>query len=77
MWNWGTFRSGREYLKGEINELETGSENSNIWELLRDIIEFKEGYLSRNYLVKDEKGDLVAYFYSIVNRWKNHFCQLS
>jgi hypothetical protein len=65
----------RECLKGEINELETGSENS-IWELLRGIIEFKEGYLSRNYLMKDEKGDLFAYFHSIVNRWKNHFGQL-
>jgi hypothetical protein len=26
--------------------------------------------------VKDENGDLLANPYIILNRWKNHFCQL-
>ena len=70
------FRNRRECLEGEINELETSSENNNIRELLRGINEFKEGYLYRSNLIKDEKSDLLADFHSILNRWKNHFCQL-
>jgi len=27
-------------------------------------------------IVKDEKGDLLAYFHSILNRWRDHFYQL-
>jgi len=27
-------------------------------------------------LVKDEKGDLLADFHNILNRWSNCFCQL-
>jgi hypothetical protein len=28
------------------------------------------------YMVKDEKGDLVADSHSILARWRNHFSQL-
>jgi hypothetical protein len=37
---------------------------------------FKKCYQSRNNFVQDEKGHLVADPCSILNRWKNHFCQL-
>jgi hypothetical protein len=37
---------------------------------------FKKGYQPRNNIVKDEKGDLVAYCHSILARWRNHFSQL-
>ena len=30
----------------------------------------------RANIVKDEKGYLVAYLQSILNRWRNHFSQL-
>jgi hypothetical protein len=34
------------------------------------------GYQPKNNLVKDENGDLLADFHSILNRWKNYFSQL-
>jgi hypothetical protein len=34
------------------------------------------GYQPRNNLVKDETGDLLSDSHSILNRWKNCFCQL-
>jgi hypothetical protein len=30
----------------------------------------------RSNLVKDENGDLLADSHSILNKWKNYFCQL-
>jgi hypothetical protein len=41
-------------------ELETNSEIKNIRNLCRAIVDFKKGYQPRNFIVKDEKGDLVA-----------------
>jgi hypothetical protein len=41
-------------------ELETNSKIKNVWDLYRGIIDFKKGYQPRNFIVKDEKGDLVA-----------------
>jgi hypothetical protein len=66
----------REYLKDKINELESNSKNKNIRDLYRDINDFKKGYQPRTNLVKDEKGDLLADPYKIVNRWMDYFCQL-
>jgi hypothetical protein len=40
------------------------------------INEFKRGYQSRNNIVKDENGDLLAESRNILNRWKNYFSQL-
>ena len=37
---------------------------------------FKKGYQHRPNIVKDEKGDLVADFHSILPRWRNDFSQL-
>jgi len=33
-------------------------------------------YQPRIILVKDEDGDMLGGFYSILFRWKNYFCQL-
>jgi hypothetical protein len=63
----------RKYLEDEINELATNSKNKNIRDLYRGINEFKRGYQPRNYLVKDENGDLLADSHNILNRWKNYF----
>jgi hypothetical protein len=40
------------------------------------ISDFKTGYQPRSNVVKDEKGDLVADYHSILDRWKNHCFQL-
>jgi hypothetical protein len=66
----------REYLKNKINELETKGKNKNIRDLYRGINEFKKGYQPRTNMVKEENGDLLADSHSILNRWKNYFCQL-
>jgi hypothetical protein len=66
----------REYLKDKNNELESNSKNMNIRELYRGINEFKKGYQPTTYLLKDERGDLLADPHKILNRWKNYFCQL-
>jgi hypothetical protein len=63
-------------LKCKINELETNSKNKNIIDLYRSINEFKQGCQPRTTLVKDENGDLLADCHRMLNRWKNHFCQL-
>jgi hypothetical protein len=34
------------------------------------IYEFKWGYESGNYLVKEENGDLLEDSYNILNKWK-------
>jgi len=44
--------------------------------LYRGIIDLKKGYQPGTNIVKDEKGDLVAYSHSIVARRRNHFSQL-
>jgi hypothetical protein len=62
----------RKYLKDEINELESNSKNKNIRDLYRGINEFKKGYQPRTYLVKDERGDLLAHPHKTLNRWKNY-----
>jgi hypothetical protein len=50
----------REYLKAKINGLETNSNNKDISDLYRCISDFKKRYQSRNNVVKDQKGDVVA-----------------
>jgi hypothetical protein len=71
-----TFRTKKGNLKNKINELETDSKNKNIRDLYRGINEFKKGYQPRTDMVKEENGDLLADSHSILNRWKNYFCQL-
>jgi hypothetical protein len=64
----------KEYMKANINELETNSRNENIRDLYRGIDDLKKGYQPRTNVVKDEKDDLVAESHSILARWRNHFC---
>jgi hypothetical protein len=66
----------RQYIEDKINELARNSRNKNIRDLYRGINEFKWGFQSRNNLVKNEKGDLLAYSHNILNRSKNYFSQL-
>jgi hypothetical protein len=55
------FRNQKKvYLKAKIVELEISSKIKNIRDLYKDISDFKEGYHSRTYSVKVEKGDLVC-----------------
>lgn len=63
------FRNMRwECLKGKINDCETTSKNKYTRDLSRDISEFKNGYLPRIALGKDEKGDRFADSHSVLNR---------
>jgi hypothetical protein len=54
-----------EYLKDQINELETNSKNKNNGHLYRGINESKKGYHPRSNLVKYENGDMLANSHSI------------
>jgi hypothetical protein len=65
----------REYLKYRINELATNSKHKNITDLYSGINKSKRGYQSRNNLMKDDNGDLLADSNSL-NGWKNYFSQL-
>jgi hypothetical protein len=64
----------REYLKDRFNELDSKCSNKNIRDLYRGINKFKKGYQSKNNLVKDDRGNLLADPHKILNRWKNYFC---
>jgi len=71
------FRNKKKaYMKAKIEELETDSKFKIIRDLYRGISDFKEGYLSRTIIVKDDKGDLVANPHSILARWRNPFSQI-
>jgi C4-type Zn-finger protein len=61
--------SGRKaYLTAKIEDPETNSKIKHIRDLYRDINDFKEGYQPITNIIKDEKGDLVAGFHSILAR---------
>jgi hypothetical protein len=60
----------REHLKDKINERAMNSMNKKTRELYRGINKFKRVHQSRSNLVKDENGELLADFNTIVNRWK-------
>ena len=66
----------KEYLKAKIDKLQTNSKITNIRDLYRGISDFKKGYQSKSNIVKDEKGDMVIDFHSILARWRNHLSQL-
>jgi hypothetical protein len=42
----------------------------------RGINKFKKGYQPRTNLVKDNNGDLLADSHSVLNKWRDYFCQL-
>ena len=71
------FRNKKKaYLKAKIEELETNSKINKVRDLYRVINDLKKGYQPRTFIVKDEKGDLVADSHSIMTRWRNYFSQL-
>jgi hypothetical protein len=58
-----------------VEELGSNSKTKNTRDLYRGINDFKKGYQSRTNIVKDQKGDLVADFHSILARWMKHLSQ--
>jgi hypothetical protein len=56
-----------EYLKDNINELESNCKNKNIRDLYSGINEFNNGYQRRSNLVKNERVDLLADPHKIAN----------
>jgi len=66
----------KEHLKAKIDEIETNSKIENIVECYKGINDFKKDYQSRTNIIKDEKGDLVAYLDNTVGRWGKYFSQL-
>jgi len=59
------FRNKKKaYLKAKIEELETKSKIKNIRDFYRGINYFKKGYQPGTNIMKDDKGDLVAYSHS-------------
>jgi hypothetical protein len=56
--------------------LKQTAKNRNIRDLYTSRNEFKTGYQSRTNLIKEEKDDQLADSHSVLNRWRNHFCQL-
>jgi hypothetical protein len=65
-----------QYYVGHYPSPETNNKNKNIRYLYRGINEFKKGYQPRTNRIKAENGDHLADSHSILNRWKNYFCQL-
>jgi hypothetical protein len=62
----------RRYLKGKINELGTHSKNR----ITRDWCIRRNEFKTRANLVKDEEVDQCSESHSVLNRVRNHFCQL-
>jgi hypothetical protein len=60
----------REYLKYKVKELARNSKTKNIRDLRRGKNKF-EGLQPRNNLVKNEDGDMLPDFDSILNMLKN------
>ena len=53
------FRNNKDYLKAEVNALETNSKIKNIRHLYMGINDFKKGHEPITNIMKDEKGHLV------------------
>jgi hypothetical protein len=63
----------KKHLTAKIDENETKNKIKDISDLYRSVSEFKRRYQSRPNVARDEKGDLVADSYSILDRWRNNF----
>jgi hypothetical protein len=59
-------RTNGECLKENVNEFEADRKKINIRDLYRGINEFKKRYRPGSNLVKDESGDLLSDFHSII-----------
>ena len=60
-------------MKAIVNKLEENSKNKNIWEIYREINEFKNGYQPRVYLIKKHDDTIAAGTTSILSRWEQFF----
>jgi hypothetical protein len=69
-------KSQKTSLINYINLFARNSKNKNIRDLYRGITEFERGFQARSNLMKDEPDNLLAYFHTILNRWKNYFTRL-
>ena len=69
----GTREKKKDYMKAEIDELQTNSKIKNIRHLYRGINDCKKGHQPRTTVVRDEKGDLVTDSHIILARWRNHY----
>ena len=59
----------KECLKDIFGELGSNSKIKNIMDLYREVSDFKKGYQPRTDILKDEKGDLIADFLSILGSY--------
>ena len=67
----------RNKNKEHLTAIETNSKMKYIRDLYRGNNDSKKGYQPRTNIVKNEKCDLVRDSHSILDRWRNHFSQLS
>jgi len=63
-------------LDVNINEIEINGKNKNITDLYRGNSELNEVYWTWTNLVNDQKNNVHAGSYIVVNRWKNNFFKL-
>ena len=66
----------KEYLKAQIDEVETNGTIRNIRDIDSGINDFKKCYEPRTNIVKNERCGLVTGSHSILPTWRNHCCQL-
>ena len=62
-----------EYLKAEIDELETNRKINIIRVLCGGVNDLENCYQPGTNILKEEKGDMITACHSIVVRWRNHF----
>jgi hypothetical protein len=63
-------------MKDKMNDFETNSKNKIIRNLYREVYVFTKGHQPATNLVKEEHGNMLPDFHSILNRPKNYFSQL-
>jgi hypothetical protein len=64
------------YYIFDILNLGLNHKNKNIRDLFRASVALSRVTSIEYYMVKDVKGDLVAYSHSMLARWRHHFSQL-
>jgi len=63
----------QKYVKGKIAKFATKCKNKIIRDLYRGNNENEKVYQLKTNLVKNEKGNLLAEYHIILNRYKKHF----
>jgi hypothetical protein len=62
-------------VKANVNKLQGNTKNKNILEIYKGINEFKMGYQSRAYVIKND-CTIMADTTSILSRWKKFYSNL-